>query len=236
MKQLTKPSVSAAIFAIGGVFAMLMRFWLLSTGVDHRGLLVISHPGCILSYAICAVLPVALFILMRKEKKALHFSLTPFSAAGYFALAIGFCLAAWNLVFTPYLAMRMATGIFGMAGAVCALIAGIYALKGSRTHPLFFCPGILFFACFLYCRYQQWSAEPELQQFVFQLLAAVLSMISLYQRAALSAHIGNNKHYLMWSRSAILVCLAAIPGSQLPLLWLAMAAFFTLDGCEETAA
>ena len=235
MKQLTNPSASAGIFGIGGIFAMLMRFWLLNTGVDQRGLLITGHPGYILSYVVCILLPIGLFILLRKEKVKLHFSATPFAAAGYFALAIGLCLGAWNLVFSPYLAMRLATGIFGMAGAACALIAGVYALKGKKTHPLFFCPAILFFACFLYCRYQQWSAEPEIQQFAFQLLAAVLSMISLYQRAALSARIGNGKKYLMWSRCAIIVCLAAIPGSQLPLLWLATAAFFGLDGCEEIA-
>ncbi len=50
MKQLTKPLVSAAVFALGGVAAMLLRFWLLKSGVDDRGLLVTGHLGYILSY------------------------------------------------------------------------------------------------------------------------------------------------------------------------------------------
>lgn len=235
MKQLCKPSVSAAVFALGGLITMLLRFWLLKTGVDDRGLLVTGHLGYILSYLLTFALPISLLCLLGKGKRTVRFSPTFLTAVGFFALAIGLGIAAWKLLSSTSLVMHTATGIFGMAGALCALVAGIYALKGFRTHPLFFSPGALFFACFLFCRYQQWSAEPELQLYVFQLAAAVLSMISLYQRSALAVGIGSGKMYVLWSRSAVLTCLAAIPGSQLPLLWMAMAVFFALDGCEETA-
>lgn len=235
MKQLSKPSVSAAVFTAGGIAVMLLRFWLLRSGIDDRGLLVSGHLGCTLSYVIAIALPVALLVLMEKGKRNLRFSPSLFTAVGFFALAVGLGVAAWKLLASISLVMHTATGIFGIAGALCALVAGIYALRGFKTHPLFFCPGALFFACFLFCRYQQWSAEPELQMYVFQLLAAVLSMISLYQRSALGVNIGSGKMYLLWSRSAVLMCLAAIPGSQLPLLWIAMAVFFALDGCEDAA-
>lgn len=235
MKQLTKPSVSAAVFTAGGIAVMLLRIWLLNAGWDDRGLLVTGHLGYILSYVIAVALPVALFVLMGKGKRNLRFSPSILTAVGFFALAAGLGVAAWKLLSSITLVMQTATGIFGIAGALCALVAGIYALKGFRTHPLFFCPGALFFACFLFCRYQQWSAEPELQLYVFQLLAAVLSMISLYQRSALGVNIGSGKMYLLWSRTAVLMCLAAVPGSQIPVLWIAMAVFFALDGCEETA-
>lgn len=234
MKQLTKPSVSAAVFALGGVAAMVLRFWLLKSGVDDRGLLVTGHLGYILSYVLGLVLPIALFFVLGKGKPALHFAPMPLASVGFFVQAIGFGLAAWTLLSYTTLAMRTVTGIFGIAAALCALVAGIYAIRGYRTHPLFFCPGALFFACFLFCRYQQWSAEPELQRYVFQLAAAVLSMFALYQRSALGVNMGSSRQYLVWSRSAILLCLAAIPGSQLPLLWLCMAMSFALDCCEET--
>lgn len=235
MKQFSKPSVSAAIFSLGGIAAMLLRFWLLKSGVDDKGLLDTGHLGYILSYVLCLGLPIALLILLGKGNRHLHFASTPLASAGFFVQAFGFVLAAWTLLSYTTLAMRTATGILGLAAAVCAAVAGIYAIRGHRTHPLFFCPGALFFACFLFCRYQQWSAEPELQQYVFQLAAAVVSMFALYQRSALGVNIGSSKLYLLWSRSAILLCLAAIPGSQLPLLWLSMTMSFALDGCEETA-
>lgn len=235
MKQLSKPPVSAAIFALGGIAAMLLRFWLLGSGVDDRGLLITGHLGSILSYILCFALPLCLLVLLGKGKHPVRFSPTVLTAVGFFALAIGLGVAAWRLLSSTALVLHTATGIFGIAGALCAVVAGIYALRGYRTHPLFFCPGALFFACFLFCRYQQWSAESELQRYIFQLVAAVLSMVSLYQRSALGANIGSGKRYLLWSRSAILLCLAAIPGSQLPVLWAAMAVFFALDGCEETA-
>ena len=233
MKQLSKPWVSAAIFALGGIAALLLRFWLLKTGVDHRGLLTTGHLGYILSYILCIGLPVAFLLLLGKGKRHLHFAPTVLSSVGFFVQAVGFGIAAWTLLSYTTLVLRTATGILGLLAAVCAVVAGIYAIRGYRTHPLFFCPGILFFACFLFCRYQQWSAEPELQQYVFQLAAGVGSMVALYLRSALSVNIGNGKWYLLWSRSAILLCLAAIPGSQLPLLWLAMAISFALDCCEE---
>lgn len=235
MKQLKKPYISSAVFALGGLTAMALRFWLLKAGLDDRGLLITSHLGSILSYALCFGLPIGFFLLQWKDKPTLHFSASPLTAVGFFALAAGLGFAGWKLLSVTVLTMHLATGIFGIAGALCALVAGIYSLKGFKTHPLFFCPGALFFACFLYCRYQQWSGEPELQRYVFQLLSAVLSMIALYQRSALGVGIGSGKRYLLWSRSAVLMCLAAIPGSQLPLLWIAMAIFFALDGCEATA-
>lgn len=232
MKQLKKPLVSGAVFALGGLAAMVLRFWLLKAGLDDRGLLVTSHLGSVLSYGLCFGLPITLLALLWKDKPALHFAASPLTAAGFFALAVGLAFAGWKLLAVTVLTMHLATGIFGIAGALCAVVAGVYALKGYKTHPLFFCPGALFFACFLYCRYQQWSGEPELQRYVFQLLSAVLSMLALYQRSALAVNIGSSKRYLLWSRSAVLMCLAAIPGSQLPLLWIAMAVFFALDGCE----
>ena len=234
MKQLTKPSVSAAVFMLGGIFTMLLRFWLLNAGVDASGLLIRGHLGYILSYVLSFALPVCFLVLLGKGQRKLHFSPTALTAVGFFAQAIGFTFAAWKLLTSTSLVMHTATGFFGILGAIFAVIAGIYAIRGYRTHPLFFCAGALFFACFLFCRYQQWSAEPELQRYVFQLLAAVLSMVSLYQRSALIVNEGSGKRYLLWSRSAITMCLAAIPGSQLPLLWIAMAVFFALDGCEET--
>lgn len=235
MKQLKNPSASAAIFALGGLVAMLLRFWLLKTGVDDRGLLIAEHWGSILSYVLCLGLPLAFVFLLGKKKQNLHFAPNALASVGFFIQAVGFGLAAWTLLSYTTLAMRTATGVFGLLAAVCAVVAGIFAIRGYRTHPLFFCPGALFFACFLFCRYQQWSAEPELQRYVFQLVAAVVSMFALYQRSALGVNIGCSKLYLLWSRSAILLCLAAIPGSQLPLLWLSLAMSFTLDCCEEMA-
>ena len=235
MKQLTKPLTSAAGFALGGVIAMLLRFWFLRTGIDDRGLLSTGHLGSILSYVLCFGLPVAFFVLLNKEEQSVCFSATPLSAAGYFILTIGLGVAAWKLISSTTLVLHLAAGAFGIIGAICALVAGIYAIRGFKTHPLFFCPGALFFACFLFCRYQQWSGEPEMQRYVFQLLAAALSMITLYQRSAFSVNMATGKSYLLWSRAALLMCLAAIPGSQLPVLWLATAVFFVLDGCEETA-
>ena len=232
MKQLSKPWVSAAIFALGGVAAMALRFWLLNAGVDDRGLLVTGHLGYILSYILSVALPVTLFFALGK-KQPLHFAPNALSAVGFFVQVVGFGLAAWTLLSYTTLAMRTVTGVFGIASALCAVVAGIYAFRGYRTHPLFFCPGALFFACFLFCRYQQWSAEPELQRYVFQLAASVVAMFAMYQRSALGVNMGSSRQYLVWSRSGILLCLAAIPGSQLPLLWLAMAIFFALDGCEE---
>jgi len=231
MKQLSKPSVFTSVCAGAGIAACFLRLWLFASGTDDKGLLVTSHPGNILSWLLTAAVIVLLILCLRGISRRCQFRTEPVTAAGFFVQSIGFGLAAWSMIAKTALVLNTAAAITGMLAAVCALAIGLFTWKGYRAHPLFFCPGILFFVFFLVCQYQHWSAEPEMQRYVFFLLASVLMMLSLYQRAALTTGGGNGTLYLFFSRGALFFCFAASVHSGQPVFLCAMGLSILLDGC-----
>jgi hypothetical protein len=103
-----------------------------------------------------------------------------------------------------------------------------------RLHPFIYCPPVLFLMFFLICRYQQWSGEPELLRYLFQMLAVIFLMFTAYHRAALESDKKGVRSYLILSRSAIFFCIAAIPGSAYSILYGCCAVALLLDGFTAT--
>ena len=159
---------------------------------------------------------IAFTLLLGKGSRHLHFAPTPLASVGFFVQAVGFGIAAWTLLSYTTLALRTATGILGILSALCAAVAGIYAIRGYRTHPLFFCPGSLFFVCFLFCRYQQWSAEPQLQNYAFQLLASIFLMMTSFYRASLELSGGKLRGYVFCNQTSLFFCCLSLTTSLWP--------------------
>jgi hypothetical protein len=230
MKQLSKPTIFTGICATAGVLAFFLQLWFFRS-VDEKGLLDTAHPGGVVSCVITvAVLFFLVFSLWRYPCKCL-FPAVPVTAANTLCSAAGIAAAVWRLLSGTASILAILTGIFGAFAVLCCVVIALLRIRGHRAHPLLYCAGIVFFMLLSICMYQQWSGEPELARYCYQLLALVFLMLSAYQRAALKTGIGNGSVYLFFSRGALFFCLTAIPGSRMWLLYAAMAASVILDGC-----
>ena len=229
MKYLSKLPVVTGLCAVLGLVCLCIRQWLLSSGTDDKGLLTAGHPGMLLSVLLLAAAVCVLCFALRQQQ-VYRFRNSTLSIVSMLFFAIGYGCAAWQLLFSHSYPLYVITGILGILCVLCALAIAFCLIRKIRLHPLVFCPPVLFFMLFLVCRYQQWSGEPELQRYLFQMLSVVTLMLSAYHRAALAADKKGVRSYLLVSRAAVFFCIAAIPGSAYGTLYGCAAVAIILDG------
>ena len=229
MKFLSKLPVLTALCAALGLICLFIRQWLLQTGADDKGLLTAGHPGILISLLILAI---ALFVLCLalRQQQVYRFRNSALSIVSMVFFAIGYGSAAWKLLANRAQTLSVIAGILGILSTICALCIAVALFRKVKLHPFVFCPFAIFLMLFLICRYQQWSSEPELQRYLFQLLSVITLMVSAYHRAALEADKKGARVYLLVSRAAVFFCIAALPGSVYGPLYGCSAVAIILDG------
>lgn len=229
MKPLSKLPVLTALCATLGLVCLCVQQWLLTSGVDHKGLLAVGHPGKLFSLLLLAGV-VCIVCLSLKERQVYHFSPTALSAVSMLFFAVGYAYSAWKLFSHRTQTLTVLAGIFAAVSALCALLLAFALYRKLRLHPFVYCPPVLFLMLFLVCRYQQWSSEPEVLRYLFQMLCVVGMLFTAYHRAALEADKKGVLAYLLISRATIFCCIAAIPGSLYGVLYGCSAVALLLDG------
>lgn len=177
-KSILIPGV-ALTCALTGLMTWVLRWRLFSTGVDEKGLLTAGHPLALITWLLTAavVLLTALCFWKRQEKISVHGS--PLSSL-LRALAMGIACVLF-----------LDQGILGKAAAAAAAVTAVLSLlslaDGKKKLPAAAVdiPMMIFFLLCLLCRYQVWSAEPEIQRYFYPLLALVCLMLATYQRSAI---------------------------------------------------
>ena len=230
MKQLSRQQLPAIVSTAAGLLCIALQFWFFRD-IDEKGLLNSSHPGAFFTGFLAAAVMVLLALRSFRRRQPCHFPPAPISGIGMLVTAAGIVSGTWTLLSCVSLLPAILLTVFGILCVICAVFAALLRFRKLKVHPLLYCPSIVFFVVVLVCMYQQWSGEPELLRYCYQLLALVFLMITAYQRAALKAGIGDSSQYLFFSRGAIFFCLTAIPGSSLRFMLSAMAVGILLDGC-----
>ena len=231
MKKLSNPAALGILCTAGGLLCLAARLWLVTAGVDHKGLLIPGHPGDLLSWLTAAAVAAVMALALWGQKPKCRFVPSLHSCAGTLAMTVGFAITAGELL-AGGTVISLVTGIFGLVSALCGVYTAFCQYKGQRASLLIRCPAIVFFMLLLVCRYQLWSAEPQVQRYGFQLFALVCLTLAAYQRAALEGGTGSAVFYLAASRGAVFFCLAATAGSGHGVFYLLMDIATLLDGCR----
>ena len=172
----------------GGLGALL-RLWLYGTGLDDEGLLVRGHAAGILVLILSALVIGSLIWFLRRfsiqDKYPRQFPMSLPGSVGAFAGAVGVLLTAMLELVRHESALGLLAGLLGIAAAGALAFTGLCRLKGLRPNFLFHTAVCLFFVVRLISRYQSWSADPQLHDYCFQLLACVCAMLFAYHRASL---------------------------------------------------
>lgn len=216
----------------GGMGAAL-RLWLYGTGLDSEGLLVSNHPAGILVLLLSAMVAGLLLWFTRdfvcRDKYTQQFPASTWGAAGAFAAAAGVLITAMVELVRREVPMAALVGLMGIVAAAALAFTGLCRLKGLRPNFLFHTLVCLSFVLRLISRYQVWSADPQLHDYCFQLLATVCAMLFGYHRAALDMKSGSRRPLVLVGLLGSFFCCLSVVASDAPILYAALAAWMVTN-------
>ncbi len=237
MKKLLKPATLPWFVLVTGGMGIALRFWLLSN-IDNKGLLKSGHPAAILLWILTAITACVVIYgclpVVEANKYTFNF---PANLPG----AVGEGVLAASILVSGILSVAGSSGFLSVATAIVAflsvpmlLFCGFYRWKGIK--PLFLLHGFvcLFWVLQLISLYRDWSPEPQLQHYIFQLLANIFMMLSCYQRTAFDAGSGNRRAHAITHLTAAFFCCLSVVGSRDWYLYVACALWTITNLCRLT--
>lgn len=222
------------ITLIVGAMGLLLRVWQLSTEND-RGFIIRGHISgillCILSLVFLAVLLVAVQPLEQAGKYSFNFPASLPGAIGTLIAALAFGLTSLVELFS---AGNTLTEVVGILSAVALVFVARCRWKGLHPSTLFHIIICLWLVLRLLDLYRQWSADPQLQDYCYQLLAMVCLMLTTYQRATFDANFGKRKFYSFFSLAGVYFCCLSIAGPGNIWFYMGAACWLITDQCDLT--
>lgn len=197
-----------------GILAMLSRNGLYQAGIDERGLLTPGRPE-VIYLAVLTLAAVVLCFLVKEPEK------TRFRAGDSYIWFIAAFLWPQSLSDTAASTMRLLFALSRYVGAALAAALAYFAFRKKK--PVFGLSAGLC-VCFilrLVACYQVWSRDPQIQDYIFQLLACLCLTAFFYQQTALEAGLGSRTWRLRFGFLGCYLCLAACAAQRLsyPYLW-----------------
>ena len=225
MKIDLKPHQIKLLALLAGAAGLLLRVILYLTGVDGKGLLKAGHPAGILVVLVAVVTAAALLWLTRSIQGTQDYE-AAFPVSGEHAVAcflLGGVLAFQSLgqLGQMYSLLLQARTLLGLAAAAALLVGGVCRLMGRRPHFLLHTTLCLYFTISLVADYRSWSANPQLQDYAFQMLAGVCLAMTAYYRAGFEVGILRHDRLWLYSLGAVFCCLLALLGEGSPMLYFA---------------
>lgn len=121
--------------------------------------------------------------------------------------------------------------ILGLAAGICLIVQGMCTLKKRKVPFLLPLAVCVFFLLHLIDNYRGWSSQPQLQKYLFDLLASLSLTFFSYCDAARKVSLGKPKTRIFSGFCAVYFCLAAIPGTpEFTVLYALCALWALTDG------
>lgn len=203
MKFFRRPRWLPLLPLLAGGAGFGLQLWLLSTGADHKGLLIESHPAILPLTILCIAFP----LLLGLTVLALPFKAVPLrsSPLGQPIAAAGIGI---SLVFGLLPGGRFLQ-VLGWASVAALLLLSNYQNK----HAFWLC-GIItaFFVALPISLYRQWSIETQVLNFYAPLLAVLFLLLASYYRSAETAGLFYNKRFLFFGCCSVFFCAIAAAG------------------------
>lgn len=207
MKQLLKPAYLPWLTLIAGAMGLLLRLWLYATGVDETGLLVTGHPAetlvWLLSIAVMALLLLGTTSLVAAPKYQFNFPPSIFGAVGCGLAALCIAIISVTEVMNNSDTLVLICGVLGLFAAASLVVLALLRFQGTQPNVLFHAIVCMYFMLRLVSLYRHWSADPQLQDYCFQLLATVFLMLSTYYRATFDVHMGFRRPLVICHLAAV---------------------------------
>lgn len=212
---------------LSGLVCAGLRWLLFRNHTDALGLLetgTLVETGVFLLTGLC----LALFALAARRGWAGENKL---AAPGQMLGGLGIFLTA--LTHSGQMAGPVGTlwKILGLVAGICLIVQGVCVAR-KRPAP-FLLPLVVcvFFLLHLIDNYRGWSSQPQLQKYLFDLLASLSLTFFSYCDAARKVSLGKPKTRIFSGLCAVYFCLAAIPGTpEFTVLYALCALWALTDG------
>lgn len=221
-----------------------VQLWLQQSGLDEKGLYISGHIAAVLSFVL---IPIALGILALSAKPFKKAPKEALPAACPFLRFAGFIAAAVLLFhgITGIMAgISGLEGVFALFSFPCAVLmataTGLH-LAGKKPSYLLYAGITVYLLLFFSNSYRHWSADPQLLNYFFPLIATVFSLLASYQRTCIAAGEGNKNTTLFFWYGALFFCLMALPTGNILiggiLFWLLADGYLPVreETCHEAA-
>lgn len=236
MKKILDSANLPLITLVCGAAGFLLRIWLLATGFDEKGLLISGHPAIWLLGLLSTAMIVFLFLgtgrLLEAPKYRFNF---PASLPG----GVGTVLAAAGILICTLVEAFAGPDPFGIAVCVAGAITvpalcwiGCCRWKGIHPSPVFHVAASIYLLLRLVWMYRQWSSDPQLQDYVFQLLALTCLMLACYNRSAFDANMGTRRAYVFFNLAAVFFCLVSLPGCDSAVFYFSTGVWMLTNLCS----
>lgn len=222
------------VLICGGI-GLLLRIWLLA-GVDEKGFLVANPVATTLLWVVSVGVPVALFFLTRElteaKKYAFNFPPSPIAAIGTWLAALSIFIHSILSFPDSQDAIDVISGIFGVLSAAALVLAGLCRRNGRRPNFLLHCLVAVYLMLRLICQYRHWSADPQVLDYCFSILATVCLMLAVYHRAAFDLGSGSRQCYAFFCLTCGFFCCLSLVGWEDILYYLGIGAWMFTDLCN----
>lgn len=214
----------SVLMLILGIAALVLRRTLYTVAVDVKGLLVPKHP-LELALAVLTAATLAVIVLAVRNLKGsgiyedYHFGSLP-GAIGNAAAGAGILITVLTTASGIGGYLESIWRFLGLAAPACLLLAGIARILGKKPFFLLHVVVCLFFVLHIVTRYQIWSGHPQMQDYIFSLLGAMVLMFFCFYTAAMEAGCGSRRMMVGMGLAAIYLCMAELARSSCPALYL----------------
>jgi hypothetical protein len=241
LNKLLHPKNLPIAVTLAGLISFALRIWSMGSGTDAEGLYAPAPLPWALLWIITIAVPVLIIIMARPlnvpGKFADNFRPSIVSAIGSLAAALGLLVTALDLFKGNAYAidtLTMLTGVIGILSGVLMIIVAYARLKGQKPNFLCHISVSLYLALRIFSQCKIWSNEPQIGIYLFPFLAQIFIMLAAYQLSAFDVELGKRPSSLLWSLSAVYLCLAALPSNQDVLFLGCMAIWLLTNLCSLT--
>ena len=219
MNQRSGNGKLSVLMLIFGSAAFALRKLLYAGAMDAKGLLQRNSP---LEIALMVLTGAVLILVVLSARTAKAHEESASLPAAIGNVAVGGGILTTVLTAAPMMGgyLENIWRILGYAAPICLLLAGAARVFGKRPFFLLHVAACLFFLVHIVTRYQLWSGDPQLQDYVFSLLGAMALLFFSFYTAAQEAGCGSHRMKLGMGLAAIYLCQAELARSACPALYL----------------
>lgn len=200
--------------AMTGATMAFLQSRLLYLGYDHKGLMVTSRLEVTMLWILLGLFALTvLFFLPRLGGRGIYeMNFPPCMASG---LAIGAAgalvgLSGFNAM-VPGGGMLLPAGHF--AGALLLILVALCRIQGKKPAYWMEMALCLLLGANLLSAYRDWNARPDVQQYAFQLLVQVCTMIFALHRARCAADVMDRRRLVFFGFLGMVCAVPAMVGA-----------------------